>query len=283
MMTHSAFELPFFYAQRFYRGAFDKIHGPKIYACANLPFRIQEWFDKELEIPSGQTELFGLSSANAAVTLADYLGCNPVILLGIDLSYTDSKRYAEGAPADLNPIQKNGISGKNAKGKAVLTRWDWIEEAMHFTKFASTHPHLSLLNATEEGLSVKDVPNVSFQEVVEKHLTQSYDLRNWIHAEWIQATLPINEEAVLEAMEKWSLSLKKCGELLEEEQLTLLQEEPAYQYYLKEWNFRFEQYSAIEWKKLQFFPNRTRKKIGTTLKKPAMNFSKNTQKSISSL
>ncbi len=256
-----------------------------------MPFEIPVWFNRELQIPESPVQ-GAVSTSNVCESLASVLGSNPIILVGMDLAYTDSKRYAEGVTAHPSDDRRHHerlmekvrtIPGINVEGNEVLTKWEWVQEASFFSEFSQNHPNVTAINATEGGLRILEVPHFPLNEVVQKKLTHGYDLKNWIHTEIEQSRFQhITEDKIKEAMEKWSTSLEKSIEplqgILEELELLKarldkgeelaqlmtgrmvllqhdLESEDAHRYFLDEWNRWFMRFSAVEWKKLEFFPD----------------------------
>ncbi|MCE5316320.1 MAG: DUF115 domain-containing protein [Parachlamydia sp.] len=288
-MTNTAFELPIFYAHRFYCEAFTKIHSFRLFTTRGVGFGVQKWFDRELQLPSSdEISGSGISTSNFCEDIACALGNNPIILVGMDLAYTEAARYAAGVTAhptddrrqhkDLGKISEQTISAVSVDGKEVQTKWDWVQEAGYFTAFSQNHLDTTVINATEGGLRILEVPHLPLQEVVSRYLKHSYDLDNWIHAEMQQSIEPgLTDEKVLAAMNKWSEKLQACQNLIDKMlkelesakdkitephltgQYAFLQEELAkedgYQFYLEELSSCFDAFAGLERKKLEYFPD----------------------------
>lgn len=288
-MTNLAYEVPFFYSNRFYYRALPLIHGPRLFTSMGQGY-IEEWFKKEIGLPITTYKTGGISTTNLCCNLAVLLGCNPIVLTGLDMAYTDSTRYAEGVsshPSDQrteDKVPKKFMEALGVHGEKVKTRWDWLIEASLYTDLANAHPSLSLINSTEGGLGIMEVPNLPLEEVVKRRFVHSYDIQNWIHSE-IQESYrdPINKESLVKAIEDWEKSLEKsieyCDKIIEQLQelnthvgkedpipkpetiestSTLIQElkaEPVFEYLLGPNERYFIALAAIDINKLTLYPD----------------------------
>lgn len=194
LISNSAFEVPFFYRSRMNRQAFNTIHGPRLYLGGSNGYRTAEWFDEKLGIPDQEIDE-GHNVINFCMDVARILGCNPIILVGMDLAYTNQRSYAPGVVSeaeakvsikDDEDLQKR----KGIDGKTVYTSWKWISEAKWITQFAEMHPELNVLNATEGGLGFERIPNISLQQAKDQYLIHSYDLNARVHTEIMNAQMP---------------------------------------------------------------------------------------------
>ncbi len=241
-MTNWAFEVPFIYTNRFYHPAFKLIHSPRLFLYSgNGP--LATWFENKIREKVIKLEMTGISTTNVCGGIFHALGCNPMILAGVDMAYTDSTRYAEGVEAhpaadrstheELIGMAKETIPATGVNNEGIQTKWNWIFEASFFTEYAKQNPEKTLLNVTERGIDIIGIPHTSLKEVVEQHLQTDYDLQNWIHCEVQEAykqAVPIDK--ILDAMNTWGKSIEKCLDLCTqilqeiERQIASLTEEP---------------------------------------------------------
>lgn len=217
-LTSFAFEVPVFYQNRYNAEAFLQIHGPRLYVCGSGDFPIGAWFENMLGIDNSQEIIRGVSTSNFLLEIAALLGCDPIILVGTDLAYTQGRRYAAGVivstidnnnekkpePYDLLPVP--GVSGPE-----VFSKLEWCLEAMCMTDFKERHPQIVFLNATEGGMSIDQVPNVSFSETARELLTKSWDVQGFLHGAIQNAAAKngITQTQVMETIDKWKKSLKR--------------------------------------------------------------------------
>jgi len=283
-LTNFAYETPFFYQNRFFHRGLTKIHGPRIYLGSTIFGRISLWFNEQLELPSYRHLEQGLSTSNIFAYIAGALAANPVVLVGLDMAYTSSTRYAAGVATHATDtaqsvlfnleMSEETVAAPSAEGETVQTHWTWIGEAGEFTEFAKKNPQLSFINCTEGGMKILDVAHLPFQSVVQRRMSPSYDIQNWIHAELQQARPALKDEKVLQAMEKWLESIKVSQEILKKlendlaefDTLSLeLEEQPFFKNFLHLYDGQYSRLTAPEIKKIDFFPDQfdeeTRSKI----------------------
>lgn len=225
-ITNYAYEVNFFYVSRFFSKAVKLIHGPKLFFGDDTE-KSASWFYKELGLTCYTNIVKGMSTSNLCNRIAGQLQCDPYIFIGMDLAYTESKRYSAGVSA--HPADKRGhhekIEFRDPKsfpatgydGETVYTKWDWVLEASDITKFSQKNTEKRVINATEGGMKILEVPNLSFKETIDSFLTRSYDIQNWIHAEIQQSySHGLTHEKVLQAMDKWGESLEKSSNIVQE-------------------------------------------------------------------
>jgi antitoxin component YwqK of YwqJK toxin-antitoxin module len=222
LRTNQAFGVPFFYRMRFNAGAFQEIHGPKLYVeSGNDPYST-DWFEKQWEIYSSKQIEAGTSTTHFCLKIAEALGCNPIILIGLDLAYTRGQHYAEGVKAhatsgvkerdQIAQLKKEKwISVKGVAEPVVSTTWSWIQEGALYTQFLLDNPHLTVINATEGGMDIWQIPQESLAEVSRKYLQKQENLAGRIQALVINSYRhALNSEQILLTLNKWLESLREC-------------------------------------------------------------------------
>lgn len=182
-----AFQVPFFYRSRLLRESAELIQGPRLYLKGGDGYNISDLFEKKLKIP-GSIIGGGHSVANFIIEIAQTLGCSPIILVGYDLAFgKDLERYAPGvehvehsqSTAETNDDLP--VAWQDASGHKIHTAWKWILEADWIADFAKAHPRAKIINATEGGLGIKNIPHMSLKEVEQKYLATAYDLDSIVH------------------------------------------------------------------------------------------------------
>lgn len=293
MLASFAFETPFFYRNRYFKKAFSYLRGPRLYVTGSGAFEVAHWFEKQLGIASKLEIMPGVSTSNFLLEIAGALGCNPIILIGMDLAYTDSARYVEGVSAHpsgadrernkLSTIISDTFPVVGIDGGTVYTKWDWIEEAVCDTAFKQNNPEITVINATSRGMPILDIPNMPFKEVVDNYLQVEFDYRGWIHGciqEEACAQMPTPKK-MMSLIEIWQQSLERCIALciklaesmqgLKNTQTPLqegfpfstgltahdeieLQEEPAYTHYLVTMDAVYNVFKMLDYRLLKEYP-----------------------------
>lgn len=188
---NSSYMVPCFHKPRFSATASQFATGQKVYlqGCAS-PFSTR-WFEKSLGINQSVEFEAGISSTTFAIEIAHAMGCNPIILSGLDLAYTDNRRYPEvlraishGGKAvqdELEAKSRTPLIEKGYEGQEVLTKIDWLVEGKLISIFKGKHPEVALYNGTRGGLLIEHVANVFLDDFLAK-VTKEYDIEGRLHA-----------------------------------------------------------------------------------------------------
>lgn len=221
LVMNQAFETPFLYRNRMLHEAFRMIHGDKLFITGAGGYNISEWFEKNLGISAADVDE-GCNVLNFSLSIAEALGCNPIIFVGVDLAYSQGQSYASGLISHPIHDQKNSFRTKHAfeellvkkdiYGEPIHTLWKWIAEAIWYSKYASTHLDVTLINATEGGIGFPNVINAPLEVVAQSYLTKTYDFGAIIHGEIQNAQPPptLTTERIEELMVDLSESLHRC-------------------------------------------------------------------------
>lgn len=288
-LTSFGFNVPAFYQNRFYGKALEQWHGPLLHMPGCGAYRVSEWFEKELGIVDAVQIIQGVSTSNFLLEIANFLGCNPIIFIGMDLAYTDDKRYAAGVSVhvkdgakrqdELERKQDNLISIPGAEGNPVLTNNQWFYEAVCIGAFKQRNPQLICLNATEGGMAIPEVQNISFKNAIQAALDAPskapLDIEGWFHGNIQNASVDrIKKEKITTALNKWKKSLKTCVHVLEilirmqSEQMTQVSElleklylEPAYKYLLDVLNTEFDKLNLLRVRKQKWITDDHERKV----------------------
>lgn len=225
LFMNQAFQVPFFYRNRIFPQALSLIQGDRLYVTGSGGHRVSEYFEQKLGIPEGKKVQEGNNVVNFSLSIAEALGCNPIILIGVDLAYTNNQSYSPGILSHPILDATKGLATRSDNeelatkrdiyGNKVYTLWKWINESMWISRFALTAPRTEIVNATEGGIGFDGVPNFNFSEVIEKRLAPQMDLKTFLHGEIQNAVLPqtATKDNIIECMQSFDSSLKRCKEL----------------------------------------------------------------------
>lgn len=208
-----AVESPLFYQNRVAHRLLKDCHGAKIWVPDNVSYPIEEWLMQRLGIDALPFEA-GWNVATFSLQIAVAMGCNPIIITGVDLCHSKGKTYAAGVAMPQGTFTPVPLEeGKETKADFLLAA-EWIEE------FVAAHPETSFINASSGGLSLRGMKQVAPQDIALQPLP--CDLEGKIYSLLVEgATLPPLEKvdrALQEFKENISSSL-----LLIERMVALLQ------------------------------------------------------------
>lgn len=220
LKNHLAFETPLFFQNRlFYRVCWET-HGPRLVINKPEGYPIIDWFEEKIEThEKGSTE-GGVSIVNFCTSLARDLGCNPIIFVGLDLAYTKGSWYSQGVMSSEEQSKtkapshgwKEVITRKDLHNRDIQTTWNWLAEAEWIENFAELNQeNFQLINATEGGLKIQNLPHIPLKEVAEKYLKRNFDIKGRLHTEIIQNNLEhITTNTILSIIGQIYDSLERC-------------------------------------------------------------------------
>jgi hypothetical protein len=116
----------------------------------------------------------GFSVSHTSLNLAFQLGCNPIILIGQDLAYSPTKRYADGQIASSQKYLKQGqlppnsFFTKDIYGQDVLTDYELDSFRMLLERMIETsyQGQVNIINATEGGVHIKGTVDRKLAEII---------------------------------------------------------------------------------------------------------------------
>ena len=194
---HTLFESPFFFQNRMSKDNFSLIHTDKFLIGDNGGYPLEQWLCEQLGM-SLSTFNGGWNVGTLLMQLAEFFGCNPIILVGMDLSVQD---------------QSATVQTHDLFGNPVSTQRDWVMAAKWIEEFARQSKG-TILNATEGGLGFEGVENTTFEKVREEILNHSYDLWGLSHFHLqMGETQQVPAAKVLQKMMQIEKSLSNLEEL----------------------------------------------------------------------
>lgn len=222
LSQNQAFETPFFYRNRLNPAALELVHGPRLFITGSGGYEVAQFFEEKFKLPSEFLDE-GHNVVNFCLEIAQRLGCDPIIFVGLDLAYTDMQSYATGVVKNRDVKKKEitkvenfsyqALLKKDIYGNPIYTLWHWIAESQWIRDFSKEHPETTLINATEGGLGIATVANETFADVIKKHLGKSYDLSARIHGEIQNSQLThITSSKLRKAENELLTSLLNCIE-----------------------------------------------------------------------
>ena len=227
LSSNKAYEVPLFYRNRMHTDAFRLVHGPRLYIPGAGGYEVADWFDQKFNLLEGVEWLDeGHNVVNFGLELAKYLGCNPIIFVGVDLAYTEMQSYASGIIDDTSVKKKDildtgdfdtsALLKQDIYGQPIYTLWKWIAESEWTGEYSKQNPNLTIINATEGGLGMPGIPNIPFAEVAEKYLVKSYDLYARVQGEILNSELPnITNKEIINITEELRDSLVRSIDHIE--------------------------------------------------------------------
>jgi len=117
----------------------------------------------------------------AAIDMLLLMGCNPVILIGQDLSYQENRNYADAKTDTLSNFQKqNSIEDTDIYGNKVYTYYGYkaVQNDIEVTAIRY-RDMIKIYNATEGGLNIHGIENALFSDLYDRHIkSREYDVHD---------------------------------------------------------------------------------------------------------
>ncbi len=204
--THEERKIRLILPELVYPGTFEKdVKGKFVYFSSFLELgrtHARYWGSEFLPDIGG-------SVTTAALSMGIVFGCNPIVFIGQDLSYSpDRLSHAPGGVYEIQEVkidEKNGSIHvrnkyinvderipkkfklfwlKGIDGKPVPSRYDWItfhqwlEDYMRYLRHIK--PEVRVINATEGGAYIKGMEHMPLREVIDKYITEDVGIEDRI-------------------------------------------------------------------------------------------------------
>jgi len=226
LLTSYGFNVPTFYQGTHYYKALKLLHGPRLHVISIKSTGVINWFENELGIAHDRGVQVGISTSNFLLDVGRLLESNPIVMAGMDLAYTNDARYTGSVaahPTDHKNVSKQLTSKSDhllqvpgVDGQEVSIKFPWFLEAMYIVSLKQEHPATHIVNATEGGMLIPTIPNMTLASATETYFHEFRDMEGWLHGiiqngdqNRVKAT------RIQSAMTKWEESLRRSVGYLE--------------------------------------------------------------------
>ncbi len=228
LKMNSAFEVPFVFGSRVLPKVFDAVQGDLGYMQTFSGGAVESMIEEALGLDEppvdGEVDLNGLSVTTLCINMAVAMGCNPICLVGLDLAYTDSKRYAGGVVDEeeskamarevCNKSGEQPVERTGRNGESVHSLIKWVMESAWVSEKAK-RSKARFINSTPAGLGFEGIEYRSLDDVV-SNFSEGWDLRGWLRTEIENARIEGSTEQIDEVLSGLFDSLKRVERSLEE-------------------------------------------------------------------
>ncbi|NGX34141.1 MAG: hypothetical protein K1060chlam1_00490 [Candidatus Anoxychlamydiales bacterium] len=215
---NDVFEKPFFYQNQINHNNLSLVHGRKILVSDYGAYPLKSWIYEMLNIKQETFEA-GWTVTTFLIKIAKMLGCNPIITIGLDLSFKKHK-YSRGVVKEKSEYL--AIKTKDINGKEVLTQKDWILAKSWIEEYASKNKDKTFINATEGGLKLENFQSLKLLDVLNSlksslDLDLDPDLEGYIHTKISNENfIKLDNKKIIDVLSQILKSLKKSDEFLDE-------------------------------------------------------------------
>jgi len=168
----------FVYCSVVYPDTYESYKGPKI-ITHRYP-EIMEWLGLDTGIIKA-----GPLVGNYAFNIAEYFGCDPIIMLGQDLSIPRTgATHVEGMVfGTIEQYRDNMLEIEGSTGETLLTTRDFDESRLSLEEQIEAYDALCI-NATPGGAKINGTLLMDFKSATEKYCVDSYDFLGSIGEIW---------------------------------------------------------------------------------------------------
>lgn len=197
--AHQAFEMATFFQGRVHPKLLQLQQGPLLW----VPGSGNDFFEK------GAFD-GGWNVSTFLTALACHLGCNPIILVGVDLAQSKEKTYG----GDLEREEGGDLIPVPGK-ENVFTRRDWIFAGQWLSEFAKNHPEVEWMQVSD-GLDIQGLKKICLSELsFEKRSDLSGEIHRWMQSLETGGGQGFDAEEFLASLERVSLLMDQMITLLE--------------------------------------------------------------------
>lgn len=216
------FTAPAWTCLRAYPSVVEMMFGPRLHLTGLSRSPSVQFVEGAL----GYTDLeldFGGSVLTAALRTCVYLGCTPILLIGVDLCYTaQGEKYATGISPEQAPTGGFGVSALarevricDGKEDELLTNQPWLSERAWIERLLAAFPETRVLNASPRGLAIKGANTCSYDEWCTHFAPQQRDFGNLLYRQI--AASSSRETQTVDTFELLRQSLLRCIERASQE------------------------------------------------------------------
>ncbi len=161
----------------FHPGCYEKIFkqfpGPKFASATSMP--IYHWL-QHCWTDKGSIDGENQCQMHMGFTLAAWMGCDPIIIIGQDLCFTDERMHVKGGSyltekSEAEHVDKGPLT-TNIFGEQVRTYSTFLSYRSTFERKAKEFPG-TVINATEGGLPIDGAENRRLEDVIHEYCVKT--------------------------------------------------------------------------------------------------------------
>ncbi len=184
--------------------------GEKIIVYRN--FATFDW----LNIKKGILDI-GPSAGNMAFKVLEFLGCDPIILIGQDLAITDDlQTHAEGFHygTQQKGLYETYIEIEGNYQEKVKTQPVYKQFLLHY-ELDVAKTKATVINATEGGAKIHGTVLMTFQEAIDKYIKNNIDTTNTIKKSLKTPKYKEKEKQIKETLNKLKHANEFCNNMID--------------------------------------------------------------------
>lgn len=163
-------------------------------------------------LPETDNLMINLSVAVPAISFAQYIGANPIVLTGQDLSFTMESTHASGVNSGSYP-REHCCTVIGVHGEKLLTNIGFKELSSYLAGWFRTIHDRIIVNATEGGVYIADIPHMSLVDVTKKYLIVGCDVFSHID-DVLRSHVPLERSDITQKLSQLLNEIDDCQKYL---------------------------------------------------------------------
>lgn len=214
LLKQDVFMQPFFYKSRVSSALLELASGPLVWMPENQGSLIETWIAQECGIVTEPLDT-GWTVANVCAVIAEHLGCNPIILVGMDFACQKEEIYAAGLEGEEHKDHLIDI-----KEGELYSKKDWLMSAEWMGEFIKSHKESTWIHATTFGVALSDTQRMDPTTLLQLDaLQEKKDVEALVHrlietAEESSVLLEKIKDVKQKIVLSFDKSLQLCHELM---------------------------------------------------------------------
>ncbi|KPK33611.1 MAG: hypothetical protein AMS24_00610 [Chlamydiae bacterium SM23_39] len=196
--NNSIFDSFFLYQNQLSYQNLNSINGEKILALNSSEYPLEKEICRRLKIDDGKIDI-GWTVGTFLIKIAEFFGCNPIILTGLDFSFKKNK-YAK--------IDKEDKEKIFLKDKNIFSRKDWILAVSWIEDFIFNNKKIFFCNTVDSGM-IKNILSIPLLEVEKRFLKEKKDIISIIHQK-LQSKEEINIKEIEKVIDDLEYDIEIC-------------------------------------------------------------------------
>ncbi|NGX43958.1 MAG: hypothetical protein K1060chlam3_00116 [Candidatus Anoxychlamydiales bacterium] len=186
-----SFEIPLLYSTRVNSGVFSAFNGDLGYIKAGINSFFEVFLEQELKILGKylktKPDNMAMSVTTICLSLAKLFGCNPIIIDGVDLAFSENKLYASSITKNnkldtsKTDIGDEPLILKDKNNQDIYSNLKWKIERDWISIFAKNSKGIKFFNSTRSGLKIDNFEDTTLEAIEKKYLDEDFDFKGYIH------------------------------------------------------------------------------------------------------
>lgn len=256
---NKCFEIPCMTCTRVQPGVLELMHGPRLHLPGLSASNVVTFVERQMGYEH-EADDYGMSVFTASLKALVESGAKEIHVLGLDLSYRDKYKYAQGieslqAIEDASTLLDLPAEIVDIDGQKKLTTESWLAERQWVDQFLKQHADVNVYQLSQDGLALRFAKTLSLKQAGQKLKGVQRDSGNFL---WAQLQMGRDHRHQFEHLSQMFYAacddLEAVWQLCEKTRIKILQEAEEINS-LEEcsnWTRQFDQELSEHWSYREF-------------------------------